>query len=935
LGKQRLVFIGLSGIAILLLAVILGAAFSKKEHCYYLRIDGLRYTNPADPIAIGSGGAVVVNNKDLPDTLIKVDRREGHFDWQLLEHAYVKLNDSTINKWRLGESDWLESGGRSLSFGQIKERLASYIGSQHYFFVNDLLSEPGQRILSESGVPAVRSLIYYNRGQYDVILLDSSVALKKGGGGPVIRAVLGGHLMGSSLKIELIGVDNSLFVTRKNPLFRNHNINTPTIRTEWQSAHLQLNWDSLTDAVSLLFSQPLVVAFDNGIINEVTKQSRSRTFLLAQDNSVMDKRTFYFEQFSRLFPLPLFTIINNTATGGVDTLLYNGPGGSGFREEPLLHSGPLSRTQSLEVVSPVNPHVTAIGELIHYGPLRLISPFVLLALLVIGAATVLYVLTHPEKYLYYRALSRPASHMGKSTDIERIDLGARHPNKTFWHLRLPVLLMVTLLLCCKLIVATKLCFTHPYYPQLYFIGCLMAFTTPVFLIYFWIRNSWGPVRQRTWIIVADAGLIGAVWVLFFISWQLYGRLFYASYFAAYHFHPGLGSVITALKNQVMGAPNALFRQKYFFIPVSILLIPMVIAAMDAVMALWWMVRKGRVVALKGNPLEGMLRPLLNLNRQFGWLLVLCLISLFISNNYSIVHIGLIFSLYLVFSRLTNRGPGWWAAVGVIGLLAVAAVPIVKGDTGFFINYSLVLPFVVYYISIILFSRNLEKGRHTGLFQWAGALIPCFVIVAGVWAYTELSKPGIEEIGRSQRRVSAIIQKDEALATGGKQYVSDIEFLEIAQLNAIESSQSPSFQLARRDKPFHPFISRGLYPVIINDLNPLVLLDYGGWAVLALLMAGWVLLLLNRWRIWSANFHIEKAGFDSNEFNFAQLLRFIPALIIAGNSIWLLLSLFNVVFFTGRIVNGLGVDSFVDWFELIILCACMGYIIFNQPRPKNA
>ena len=99
-----------------------------------------------------------------------------------------------------------------------------------------------------------------------------------------------------TLKIEIVNIVISAFLKKK-PFFNNHSISVPTIRTEWQASHILCKKAAAGKGFQALFSQPLIVAFNESIIHSISINNASNGVSLSQVDSLSDKRSFYFEQF--------------------------------------------------------------------------------------------------------------------------------------------------------------------------------------------------------------------------------------------------------------------------------------------------------------------------------------------------------------------------------------------------------------------------------------------------------------------------------------------------------------------------------------------------------------------------------------------------------------------------------------------------------------
>lgn len=912
----------LFALAALLFIVVLFFIWKNDEHAYYLKINGLEYHNTVDTINIGGNDDVLFATKALPERFLQVCRSKNGYSWRLKQPAYVKLNNVTINKYPLSQGDVIQSKKYSIGFGELTKALSGYSGQQSYFSLCDILGEinPQLKTVLETDT-LIKSLVHYDKDKetYDIIFLDSFTRVNTHG--TIAKGEFSGNITGNSLKIEIIQVSNTTFIS-SSPLLNNNNINTPTVRTAWQSSHLLVGYDSIAGTQSVLYSQPLIVGFNRKIIQKVTGNNESSQLFLSQESNVMDQRTFYFEDFSSLFPLPFLTILKNDTTHQPEKIQFLSRSG-GREEKSELKTVLLNKSAHFAVLSPENRNIAAICEFIYYSGPDLASPFLILTAIFLICTLLLFFLSNPDKYVYSKLSHKALAEIGTMDD------DAHQGNKGFYYLRLPVLLTLYLLMTCKLIIATKLCFTHPYFPQLYFGACFMAFSTPVYIVYFWLRNSWSielAVRYRfmkisVFPVMASIWLLGSIAAILFICWQLYGIPFYQMYFAVYDFDPGLKQFLVALKQYLFANGSAyLFKQKYLLIPVLITIIPLFFVMYDLLMKL------SRIPRPNG--------PVVNLLYNYGDLFFLNA-AFVLFRSYSFVHLILIYGIFRVFNSFGARKKFGYHLVTVMLLMATAIIPFVREDVGFIINYILPYAFAFVFLFLSYVSKKwLEHGRNIMQVKVFSALFIPVMLLLLILAYKWMFEPGIDDLSRTTRRITAIVQKDEALATGGKQYLSDIQFLQIARLNAMEDLVKPSLALADKEKHFHPFISKGLYPVIINDLNPLIIIEYGGVFILVVLLLMWLLIYLNRQRIWSGQFRIERYNFNYDEFRLTQLVRFIPVLIIISNSLWMLLSLYGFVFFTGRVVNGLGVESTVDWFDTILMAVLMGHMAFNHTKEEE-
>lgn len=962
---------------LLIFLIVFFNTIKSNENCYYIKLNGIKFSNPADTITFGKDDNVIFNPEYIGNNFLKVKHTNNGYYWSSKDAAYLKFNDSlNFNKHLLSDGDIIRYKNYSINFQDLIKTISPYSyrnkylifgkTGQQYFSVSDLFQqEQTQSTEENSNLDELKSksLLFYNDGKCQIILLDTvTTVLRKDS---LIVAVRSGFIKTNSLKIEIINPKSTYFISEKEPLFKNRNINVSTVRTEWQSSHLLCKFDSASQSTSVYYSQPLVIAFNKETINEITDRTVSRTMQVNQECTLMDKKTFYFEKFSNLFQSPIFNIQKADSSYKKDTIIFNS---SHNHQNVVSKSLDINQSFDFEIDSHSNTNVKAFGNFIYISKWNLLLPFIILGVCFIMSILFLRLLTDENRFAYGNKLDKLSNDSINSSDFENIDIPSNVSNKIFSRLRIPIFSFAFILLVFKLVIATKLTFTHPFFPQLYFIGCFMAFTTPVFISYFFIRNSWAmPALNKSYIIwripnriLFTSSLIIIIFLIYYITWHFIGFTFYESYFVSYDNKPSLiSSIISLIKmyTPFIKSNVPLLKEKFYQIPLLILVIPLLLFLYD-------LLSIGVSKLIKEVPrfISGWLQ---NIFRSIDVLIISIFILLFTKST-TVLHLAIMLLLFWYFKNIVKIAAKanefnfiskkilsnlknlitylvsivWqtivkqrWQFLTALIFLFILYFLKVRSDTGIIINYFLVIPFVFFLTIIILFAKQFENGRCKLFRKIIIPILPITLCLLLIFGYSSWNKPQIGDLDRSSRRINSIINKDDALETGGKQYLSDIQFLEIAQINSFENTKSPSFKFINRQKPQHEFISKGLYPVIINDLNPIVFLDYGGWLFLLLLFCTWFIFYLNRQTIWNANFRLETIPFDKNEFNLVQLFRFVPALIIISNSLWLFLSLFNIVFFTGRIVNGFGVDSIADWFEIIAFAALMGVVIFSKPNNK--
>ena len=160
--------------------------------------------------------------------------------------------------------------------------------------------------------------------------------------------------------------------------------------------------------------------------------------------------------------------------------------------------------------------------------------------------------------------------------------------------------------------------------------------------------------------------------------------------------------------------------------------------------------------------------------SYGGLLVTALVLLILTRSYFFTHCMFILSIFLVLKNLPKVQRRREIAIAVVLTVFLGLVVEWRHDVGVLINYLLGVGFTVFFIYVLLLSSKFEEGRYKFL-KGLGMFSPLLVILLFIMVVKLVSKPSLDDEGRAKRRVSAIIHKDNALATGGKQFLSDAQF----------------------------------------------------------------------------------------------------------------------------------------------------------------
>ncbi len=332
--------------------------------------------------------------------------------------------------------------------------------------------------------------------------------------------------------------------------------------------------------------------------------------------------------------------------------------------------------------------------------------------------------------------------------------------------------------------------------------------------------------------------------------------------------------------------------------------------------------------------------------------ILFVTSFFISNGYSVLLlVALLVNQYLAFTTpLSEKYTKWeyrkyrhlLPFCITAGIMFFAAF---KGDFGFAINLSLVFLLVPV---CLLFK---EEGTHTPeqnktarltilksfslyLILWLGVVFIWIKIGADF-----TGKPD-ELRDRTKSRLTALYDFTKMQEFGMKGSES------ITQFFAVLSKYSAPYNTESNSNSFHPAICGFSDPVIINDLSfPCAgISPWGKYYPFHILFLLGVLLPILVFITFKSSFYIrtdfdktkDKHGRLINERNHLTafgIIRIICVSYLVGSILWLVLSYYGIVPFTGRLVFGLGQDSVAEVLETVILYFGMG-IVYNYRLTKK-
>jgi hypothetical protein len=271
---------------------------------------------------------------------------------------------------------------------------------------------------------------------------------------------------------------------------------------------------------------------------------------------------------------------------------------------------------------------------------------------------------------------------------------------------------------------------------------------------------------------------------------------------------------------------------------------------------------------------------------------------------------------------------------IIGTLALccACVGIGLSDFGFFIN---VFGIGITWIILIFCSFNYKdidgdinsKILNTNFI--AGFVLGVvFLILGGLLVFNNKTNPENIDYERSTRRIQNCLDPDKVREAGYLYTESDMQWMQAMRYYAekVETGRGKNYDIYGEDNNFHQLIASGQSPVILNDVCvPGVYLgSLHGYGWLGLLIGVVVLGFLVYW--FSIGDCWRNADLKGTQKPFKITQRSIGRLL-AGNlwigvTLYLLLSYYWLVPFTGRLIPGFGVDAVGEALEIIVLFAFM-------------
>jgi hypothetical protein len=250
----------------------------------------------------------------------------------------------------------------------------------------------------------------------------------------------------------------------------------------------------------------------------------------------------------------------------------------------------------------------------------------------------------------------------------------------------------------------------------------------------------------------------------------------------------------------------------------------------------------------------------------------------------------------------------------------------KGDPGYLINvvlFPIVLIFVLigfhrYYIPKIILENKKVKHTREVWFSVFGmlAILGLFIgLCIGLTSrYNPLDK------GRLGSRFTVFYNFETVEDFGTRESEKQAQFF--SELAKYTYPQQHSAYEA-----IHPGIASFIDPVVKNDLSaPFGLIYQFGtlWFIPVIsLFAIWMLLI---YKVISMSTSPGRGSTDqAKHFSLYGLIRLYCACVLVSSGIWLVLSYYNVLPFTGRLIYGMGQDSIAEMLETVFLFGFMGLV----------
>lgn len=274
------------------------------------------------------------------------------------------------------------------------------------------------------------------------------------------------------------------------------------------------------------------------------------------------------------------------------------------------------------------------------------------------------------------------------------------------------------------------------------------------------------------------------------------------------------------------------------------------------------------------------------------------------------------------------------------LLPILGVVLYSNDIGYIINLPLILitiPLIFHFHYEQLqdnYPEDYEDETKVRLkYYFPGKMILAFLLVVLFFYYKASSYTGsLDDFkSRTLTRLTTFNSFSEVERAGFTNSEKVSQFF--AVLSKYTSKQ-------HNQEAFHSSISNFSDPVVINDLSfPVGSIANNGLFSSLILILLIMLLIFFVWKITfisnsdyddvtSSNLHIhDKRNWSMlvNKLTSFGVIRLLASVYLLSNVLWLVLSYYSIVPFTGRLIIGLGQDSVGEILETTILFTALGFI----------
>lgn len=257
---------------------------------------------------------------------------------------------------------------------------------------------------------------------------------------------------------------------------------------------------------------------------------------------------------------------------------------------------------------------------------------------------------------------------------------------------------------------------------------------------------------------------------------------------------------------------------------------------------------------------------------------------------------------------------------------------VKGDAGYIINIlpiSLAVFWILSVCTLTIKNKNIEFDENKKAVNRARFGFAILFLIFTAFAYT-ISSTSTSIDGRTQARLTALYRFDKMEEQGLKKTEGISQFFVVLGKYVMPNSS------VKNESAFHPIISSNHDPVVINDLSFPVCISmlFGKYSYLiyVALILFWSLLFyqINKVSLFPKDNYNSEIGEKTNyRLHTFALIKIVALFYMIFSGLWLILSYFGVMPFTGRLLFGLGQDSSAEVIETIILFTCFGLIYYTK------